>query len=243
MSAIIASAPSRSAKSIQRWRAIESSSHRRRPRPHPRAPDAKRAAACARPAASAGPPPIEKPTSATRSSPSASRKPARSRTRCAGGIAGPVVGRIGEPVPARVIDDDAIVRAQRPHLVKPHALAAGEAMKQDDRQPASEAAVVDADVANLDACHDPPIRDSAAAPDLKGRRKSQLWGDAPAAQSVAARRPSSARRDRGRPGPSNLHRRDRRRIGRLGLRHFADADLLFVVAAGLAPRHRGLAAA
>ena len=71
-----------------------------------------------------------------------------------GGISGGIVRRVGKPMTALVINNDAVVRAQCPHLMKPHALAAGEAMNQHDRQALPDAAVVDADVICREACHD-----------------------------------------------------------------------------------------
>ena len=71
-----------------------------------------------------------------------------------GGVAGWIVGCVGEPMPALIKDNDAAAPAQRPHLVKPHALATREAVDQDDRQPAPEAAVVDVDVTDGEARHD-----------------------------------------------------------------------------------------
>ena len=54
---------------------------------------------------------------------------------------------------ALIVSDDAEAILQRPYLVKPHALAAGEAVQQHHRRPVAGIADVDRQVADLDFAH------------------------------------------------------------------------------------------
>jgi hypothetical protein len=54
---------------------------------------------------------------------------------------------------AQIVSDDAEAPPQRPDLVKPHALAAGEAMQQHHRRAFADIVDGNGEIADLDSCH------------------------------------------------------------------------------------------
>lgn len=70
-----------------------------------------------------------------------------------GGIIRGALRRIGLAMSAQIVSDDAEAPPQRPDLVEPHALAAGEAVQQQHRRPGAGIADGNGKIADLDFAH------------------------------------------------------------------------------------------
>jgi hypothetical protein len=99
---------------------------------------------------SAGPPPSEKPMIEARAMPSASRRISNQVRRR---IVLRIGRRVGQAVAALIVNDDAETLAQGADLVKPHALAAGEAVDEDHWLARADIVERNTEIANLHSTH------------------------------------------------------------------------------------------